>query len=106
LCAQAKQPWLIIGDMGELGDDAEKIHAQIGIEAKSAGVTRLFTLGELSRYASQSFGESAQHFKHADQLSEAVDGMLTSDCCVLIKGSRAMHMENVVDSLTEREKVH
>jgi len=106
LCAQAKQPWLIIGDMGELGDDAEKIHAQIGIEAKSAGVTRLFTLGELSRYASQSFGESAQHFKHVDQLSEAVAGMLTSDCCVLIKGSRAMHMENVVDSLTEREKVH
>lgn len=106
LCAQAKEPWLIIGDMGELGDDAEQIHTQIGREAKGAGVRRLFTLGELSKFASESFGQHAQHFDHANQLSTAVAELLTSDCCVLVKGSRAMRMENIVDCLIERERVH
>lgn len=106
LCSQSKQPWLVIGDMGELGDDAEKIHARIGSQAKTAGVKKLFTLGELSKFASQSFGEHAQHFNQSSQLSDAIIEQLTADCCVLVKGSRAMRMETIVNSLIEKNKVH
>ena len=106
LCAQSKEPWLVIGDMGELGKDAEQIHAQIGVEAKAAGVEKLFALGDLSRHAVKGFGDQAFHFNKHDQLSEALASQLHRNCCVLVKGSRAMHMENIVDSLVEREKVH
>ena len=106
LCAQSKEPWLVIGDMGELGDEAEQIHAQIGTLAKSVGVKKLFTLGELSKYATQSFGEQANHFYTHNELSEALLAQLNNECCVLVKGSRAMHMEDIVRSIIQRELVH
>jgi len=106
LCAQPKEPWLVIGDMGELGEEAEQIHAQIGIKAKSAGVKKLFALGELSKHAVNSFGHQASHFDEHNQLSEALLAQLNDNCCVLVKGSRAMHMEDVVDSLVERAGRH
>ena len=106
LCAQSKEPWLVIGDMGELGGEAEQIHAQIGALAKTAGVKRLFTLGELSKYAAQSFGEQANHFNTHDELSEVLATQINHDCCVLVKGSRAMHMEDVVNNIIEHALVH
>ncbi len=104
LCAQPKEPWLVIGDMGELGDDAEQIHAQIGRQAKAAGVKKLFALGALSKYAVDSFGSQAMHYLAHDELSKAISAQLNSECCVLVKGSRAMHMEDIIDRIIDKEQ--
>lgn len=106
LCSQQKEPWLVLGDMGELGVDAETIHAQIGERAKSTGVKKLFGLGVLAKYAVNGFGEDGYHFDQYEELSDALRQQVNSQCCILIKGSRAMHMEDVVKTLIDNESIH
>ena len=92
---------LVLGDMGELGEDVEKFHAQAGEMASQANVDQLFTLGEFSRYASNVFGNNASHYEKVDELIEDVKASLSSDTTVLVKGSRAMRMERVVEALVD-----
>jgi UDP-N-acetylmuramoyl-tripeptide--D-alanyl-D-alanine ligase len=91
---------MVLGDMGELGPDAAELHAGIGEAARAAGVNRLYTLGELSLRAAQSFGEGARHFAQVDDLAAAVKADLSPQTTVLVKGSRFMRMERVVDALS------
>jgi len=91
--------WLVIGDMGELGDDAEALHARAGEISKASGVERLYALGELTRASTESFGEGAQHIDSHKQLAELLREEVAADVTVLIKGSRAMGMEYLVDAL-------
>jgi UDP-N-acetylmuramoyl-tripeptide--D-alanyl-D-alanine ligase len=93
----------VIGDMGELGADAVGLHREIGAAAKAAGLEALFALGELSRNAASAFGTGASHFDSAEALAAALLGELTEGTAVLVKGSRFMRMERVVDMLTQKE---
>ncbi len=106
LCSQQKEPWLVLGDMGELGIEAEAIHAQIGAQAKSAGVKKLFGLGVLAKHAVKSFGEDGFHFNQHEVLGKVLSNQVNSGCCILVKGSRAMHMEDVVNYLIGNETIH
>ena len=90
---------LVMGDMGELGDNAPMLHTEIGTEAHFAGVEKLYALGELSRNAVRAFGCGAQHFERIEDLLEALEGELDADTTVLVKGSRFMKMERVVAHL-------
>ncbi len=104
LSVLAKQPGhkiLVLGDMGELGIDAPAMHAQIGLAARQAGVEKLYGLGELTREAVQAFGAGAMHFERIEELLAEVENALAPDVTVLVKGSRAMQMERVVNSLGE-----
>lgn len=89
---------LVLGDMGELGDTARALHAEIGIEAKSAGIDQLFTLGDLSAAAAAAFGPGGRHFEYIEDLLHDVENLLAPDVTVLVKGSRFMQMERVVKS--------
>jgi UDP-N-acetylmuramoyl-tripeptide--D-alanyl-D-alanine ligase len=91
--------WLVIGDMGELGDDSEALHARAGEISKASGVERLYALGELTRASAESFGEGARHVDNHEQLAELLSEEITADVTILIKGSRAMGMEYLVDAL-------
>jgi len=95
--------WLVIGDMGELGDDAEALHVQAGELSKASGVERLYALGELSRASAEAFGEGAQHINSQKQLADLLSQAVASDVTVLIKGSRAMGMEYLVNALEANE---
>ncbi len=106
LCSQQKEPWLVLGDMGELGAKSETIHAEIGEEAKSVGVKKLFGLGELAKHAVDGFGENGFHFDDQAALSNELCHQANSDCCILVKGSRAMHMEVVVNVLINNITLH
>ncbi len=106
LCSQEKEPWLVLGDMGELGEDAERIHAQMGEVARSAGVKKLFGLGELAAHTVTAFGEGGAHFLRHEDLVKELLSQLESGHCVLVKGSRVMHMEDVVKFLEKSEVVH
>jgi len=88
---------LVLGDMGELGDNAAAFHAEIGSEARRAGIERLYALGELSRNAVRAFGSGAQHFERIEDLQKALENELDADTTVLVKGSRFMKMERVVE---------
>jgi len=90
---------LVLGDMGELGDNAAAFHAGIGSEARRAGIEKLYALGELSRNAVNAFGSGAQHFERIEDLQKALEGELDTDATVLVKGSRFMKMERVVEFL-------
>lgn len=106
LCSQQKEPWLVLGDMAELGTEAEAIHAQIGVKAKSAGVKKLFGLGLLAKHAVNGFGKDGFHFDKHDELSNELRKQVNSECCILVKGSRSMHMEDVVNILIDNKTIH
>ncbi len=99
LAALDGQSWLVLGDMGELGADAARLHREVGIVVKNAGVDRLFGTGELSRNVTEAFGDNASWFESVDALIDALRVAVTSDVNLLVKGSRFMRMERVVEAL-------
>lgn len=95
------QAVFVMGDMGELGGDAEAMHAQVGQYAKTQGIGRLYALGKFTQAAVQAFGPQAQHFGSFEALVTALKNEITTDEVVLVKGSRFMQMERVVNALVE-----
>ena len=91
--------WLVLGDMGEVGDQGPAFHREIGESARAAGIDRLLTLGELTPHAVDAFGPGAEHFASGEELVAAIACDMTRDVTVLVKGSRFMHMERVVAAL-------
>jgi UDP-N-acetylmuramoyl-tripeptide--D-alanyl-D-alanine ligase len=89
--------------MFELGDDAERMHRDVGDAIRESGVNRLFTFGELSASASEAFGEGAAAYESLESLIGDLTDGLSSDVNVLVKGSRGMRMERVVDAVREAE---
>ncbi len=90
--------WLVLGDMKELGKDATELHREVGAAARASGVNRLFALGELSRHCVDGFGDGANWYADIDALLTDVR-RVNSSTNVLVKGSRSMRMERVVDAL-------
>jgi UDP-N-acetylmuramoyl-tripeptide--D-alanyl-D-alanine ligase len=86
---------LVLGDMGEVGPRGPEFHREIGAYARSRGVTQLLALGEASAHAVEAFGAGAEHFADVEALLPAIRGRT-----VLVKGSRFMKMERVVNALT------
>jgi UDP-N-acetylmuramoyl-tripeptide--D-alanyl-D-alanine ligase len=101
LAAQDGESWLVLGDMAELGGDAELLHAHTGRVIREAGVRHLFATGPLSVKAIESFGEGGRWFESIGALIEALKASIASGDVVLVKGSRSMGMERVVAALTE-----
>jgi UDP-N-acetylmuramoyl-tripeptide--D-alanyl-D-alanine ligase len=90
---------LVMGDMRETGEAAGQFHSEIGGYAKSKGIERLLTLGELSAAAVHNFGSGGEHFQRLDDLLRALRANLSPQTTVLVKGSRSMRMERVVDAI-------
>ena len=99
LATAGGETWLVLGDMGELGPDAPGLHAEAGRRAREAGVNRLFALGELARAAAESFGGNATAFNTLEELVAALRETVHDGLHVLVKGSRRMRMERVVEAL-------
>ena len=94
---------LVMGDMGEVGDQGPYFHAEAGLRAHAQGIDSLYTLGAQSGLASKSFGHG-QHFDDIETLQAAVLAQLPDVNSVLVKGSRFMKMERVVRSIQEQQK--
>lgn len=93
----------VLGDMGEVGAGGAEMHAEIGALARSSGINRLYALGELSRQAAAMFGDGAETFDQVEQLLSALRPRLQAGSNVLVKGSRFMRMERVVEAIVESE---
>ena len=101
LASQGGEPWLVLGDMKELGTDSRKMHAELGDAARSLGVKRLFALGDASTATVDAFGDMAVHFNSRDSLIEALRSQLKPGVACLVKGSRSMGMEQIVTAISD-----
>ena len=90
---------LVLGDMGEVGDEGAAFHEEIGSYARTRQIDQLFTLGTLARHASLAFGGAARHFDTMETLNQEIIAV-PRGASVLVKGSRFMKMERVVETLT------
>ena len=95
---------LVIGDMGEVGEAGGQFHDELGGYAKSMGIDRLYCLGDLSPAAAHTFGHGGAHFGRVDDLIRALKPELNETATVLVKGSRFMRMERVVEAIEKREE--
>jgi UDP-N-acetylmuramoyl-tripeptide--D-alanyl-D-alanine ligase len=87
---------LVLGDMGEVGEQGPAFHREIGAYARASRIGALYAMGEASREAAQAFGPEGRHFAAPEELVKALPHGVT----VLVKGSRFMRMERVVAALT------
>ncbi|MFJ7567152.1 UDP-N-acetylmuramoyl-tripeptide--D-alanyl-D-alanine ligase [Herminiimonas sp. NPDC097707] len=90
---------LVLGDMGEVGNDGRQYHEEIGAYARANGIEHVLTLGELARHTASAFGAGAQHYDNVETLNDALAAIFAADATVLVKGSRFMKMERVVQHL-------
>jgi len=97
------ETWLVLGDMGELGEEGKQLHRRVGEEARQAHVQKLFALGELAAKAAEAFGDGAETFADMDALNARLKELVHADVVVLVKGSRAMRMERVLEALSTDE---
>jgi UDP-N-acetylmuramoyl-tripeptide--D-alanyl-D-alanine ligase len=84
---------LVLGDMGEVGDQGPQFHREIGDYARERAIESLFTLGE------QAAAMGGRHFAKVESLNAAVLAHLPQVASVLVKGSRFMKMERVVQAI-------
>lgn len=94
--------WLVLGALGELGDQWEKIHQSIGQYAKEKGVTHIVCLGPIAGIAGKAFemlGGDTTYCQTHEDAAKVVDS-LNEENAILVKGSRSARMEKVVNILT------
>ncbi len=91
---------LILGDMGEVGEQGPAFHVEAGSYARERGIDHLFTLGSQSADAATSFGAGRHFGADFSALQAAVAAALPGLGSVLVKGSRFMKMERVVEAIT------
>lgn len=91
---------LVLGDMGEVGDEGPDFHSEVGRYARQQGITSVLALGESTAHTVAAFGQGGRHFATIEDLSEALDRARDKGTTVLVKGSRFMRMERVVAGLT------
>jgi UDP-N-acetylmuramoyl-tripeptide--D-alanyl-D-alanine ligase len=92
---------LVLGDMGEVGNQGPEFHAEVGRYAAECGIEALYTLGDLCVHSTKAFG-SARHFEDMDSLLASVTAQVGQFRSVVVKGSRFMKMERVVQALLSR----
>lgn len=116
--------WLVLGDMGEVGDQGQQFHHEIGKYAKGKGIEHVYATGELSVYAIEGFKAEVftpsntkeaegRHFQEPQALLKQLKADLqvfqnnfsTGRVAILVKGSRFTKMERVVNCLLKEENL-
>ena len=90
---------LVLGDMGEVGEQGPAFHAEVGAYARQRGIEHLLAHGPLAIHAAMAFGGS--HFDTIEALQAAVRTHLGACQTLAVKGSRFMRMERVVEAITQ-----
>jgi UDP-N-acetylmuramoyl-tripeptide--D-alanyl-D-alanine ligase len=94
---------LVAGDMGELGKYSDQLHAQIGEYAAANNLDAFLSLGSQMQLGAKAFGEHGFNTQRINELIERLVGESKKGCVILIKGSRSMRMERLVESLVSND---
>ncbi|MEJ2402355.1 MAG: UDP-N-acetylmuramoyl-tripeptide--D-alanyl-D-alanine ligase [Xanthomonadales bacterium] len=105
LASLAGERWLVLGDMKELGAGSRKMHREVGENAAVMGVRRLFAIGDMAADAVDAFGPGGSHFADKQELAAALRREIHSGVNCLVKGSRSMGMEDVVEALVSESEL-
>ena len=95
---------LVLGDMGEVGSQGPEFHAEVGAAARAAGIEHVLVYGALMQHAAAACGDTGRHFSDKAALIEAVLALRPQMGSVLVKGSRSMKMEEVVQALESAQE--
>ena len=90
---------LVLGDMGEVGTQGPEFHQEVGQHAAQMGIDQVLCLGELAVFTATAFGDHAQHMTDIETLNARVMQQLPQLGSVLVKGSRFMKMERVIEAI-------
>jgi len=104
LAASERPRVLILGEMGEVGAQGEAFHAELGRYAKESRIDRLLAVGRLARAATRAFGAGGEHFDSIEAVIARAQGLTALKGTMLVKGSRFMRMERVVEHLLAQEQ--
>lgn len=103
--ARGRRTVAVLGDMFELGDEAPALHREVGERAAAAGVDLLVAVGGHAGHVRSGALEAGSSpacvavFESTEDAVELIGGLVRKGDIVLVKGSRGMKMERVVDSL-------
>ncbi|MBV1880013.1 MAG: UDP-N-acetylmuramoyl-tripeptide--D-alanyl-D-alanine ligase [Pseudomonadales bacterium] len=97
------QKILVVGDMGELGSQSQRLHEDVGAYAKEHDVDRLLAVGQFASHTAAGFGVFSKVFASVEQIAEEIRKIEGSDFTVLVKGSRSARMERVIDTLLDKD---
>ena len=90
---------LVLGDMGEVGTQGPEFHQEVGLHAAQMGIDHVLCLGDLARHTALACGANAHHMTDIDALNQQVMQQLPKLGSVLVKGSRFMKMERVIEAI-------
>jgi UDP-N-acetylmuramoyl-tripeptide--D-alanyl-D-alanine ligase len=91
---------LVLGDMGEVGTQGPEFHQEVGLHAAQMGIDHVLCLGDLAAHTATACGVSAHHMTDIDALNQRVLQQLPQLGSVLVKGSRFMKMERVIEAIS------
>ncbi len=102
-----RQSILVLGNLGELGDDEIEQHRLLGVYAKQQGVHYCLTIGDLAQYAAEAFGEGATAFNSLAEAVDPLNTLLDSQALILLKGSRSSGVDKLIGLMADirRERV-
>ena len=92
---------LVLGDMGEVGEQGEMFHRETGRCASEAGIDELLAIGDLATHAFAEFGSGGIWYAQMKGLLDDVAAKAVAGTTILVKGSRFMGMERVVEALID-----
>ena len=89
---------LVLGDMGELGENAVKYHVETGEYLNSFDFDGLLTCGELSKNINPQKGNTV-HFEDKKSLAKYMADNFKEPTSVLLKASRSMKFEEIIEEI-------
>lgn len=90
---------LVLGDMGELGTDAENMHRSVGEYARSKGIKEFVCIGHFADDYCDGYGAGSKKFTTHDEVVAYLYEQITEEKTVLVKGSRIANMDKVCRGL-------
>ena len=103
LIEQSEEPWMVMGEMAELGADSAAHHEVVARYARDAGVRRLYALGTYAEQSARAFGANAVVCLDIEQVAQVLRRDLNERCVVLIKASRRAGLERLAHRLHKSE---
>lgn len=101
---EGKRKVAILAGMNELGDESAEYHREVGQFARLQGVDMLITVGEKAKDIAQGFGGGALIFQTKEDLGKELAKVIRSGDVILVKGSRAMEMEQITKQILKEQE--